>query len=580
LKNNLWLLIAFAAPLVLLSACGGGGGGGSDGGGGGGVDGGGVEELPQSPPSPPPLPPAGQFSDVTAASGINYVNVNVGPPPNVVSGEIAFAGAAAGDYDGDGDVDLFVVRGDGGPNLLYRNTGNLVFEDVAAQAGVAFTKSATENYRHAGPMFADLDGDGDLDLFLGGVDGGPSVIFSNNGDGRFTDVSAGSGIDTMGASDTISAAFGDYDLDGDLDLFLAHWGTPRNFVSPGDTENLWRNDSGVSGIMFTSVSISAGISPSIINLPDPLTPDNTADWTFSPAFARINDDLYPDILSVADFNHSAVFINNRDGTFTNATDVDVIIDGNGMGSAVGDYDNDGDLDWFVSSIEDTGVPGNAGVISQIGNRLYRNNNGVFEDATSEAGVASGDWGWGSCFIDLENDGDLDIYHTNGWAIPGIDNDWRIDVSRAFVSDGTGQFEDQAAALGLGDMNEGRGIVCADFDNDGDVDIFQMHRSTALSATLWQNGASGNNYLKVKLNGLPPNTEASGARIYITAGGVTQMREISIASNFVSQNPTVQTIGLGSAAQAGQLRIQWPDGVETLLADVQAGQTIVIDHPSL
>ncbi len=565
---------------MLLSACGGGGGGGSDGGGGGGVDGGGVEELPQSPPSPPPLPPAGQFSDVTAASGINYVNVNVGPPPNVVSGEIAFAGAAAGDYDGDGDVDLFVVRGDGGPNLLYRNTGNLVFEDVAAQAGVAFTKSATENYRHAGPMFADLDGDGDLDLFLGGVDGGPSVIFSNNGDGRFTDVSAGSGIDTMGASDTISAAFGDYDLDGDLDLFLAHWGTPRNFVSPGDTENLWRNDSGVSGIMFTSVSISAGISPSIINLPDPLTPDNTADWTFSPAFARINDDLYPDILSVADFNHSAVFINNRDGTFTNATDVDVIIDGNGMGSAVGDYDNDGDLDWFVSSIEDTGVPGNAGVISQIGNRLYRNNNGVFEDATSEAGVASGDWGWGSCFIDLENDGDLDIYHTNGWAIPGIDNDWRIDVSRAFVSNGTGQFEDQAAALGLGDMNEGRGIVCADFDNDGDVDIFQLHRSTALSATLWQNGASGNNYLKVKLNGLPPNTEASGARIYITAGGVTQMREISIASNFVSQNPTVQTIGLGSAAQAGQLRIQWPDGVETLLADVQAGQTIVIDHPSL
>jgi hypothetical protein len=108
----------------------------------------------------------------------------------------------------------------------------------------------------------------------------------------------------------------------------------------------------------------------------------------------------------------------------------------------------------------------------------------------------------------------------------------------------------------------------------------MHRSTALSATLWQNGASGNNYLKVKLNGLPPNTEASGARIYITADGVTQMREISIASNFVSQNPTVQTIGLGSAAQADQLRIQWPDGVETLLADVQAGQTIIIDHPSL
>ncbi len=295
-----------------------------------------------------------------------------------------------------------------------------------------------------------------------------------------------------------------------------------------------------------------------------------------------NDDLYPDILSVADFNHSAVFINNQDGTFTNATDVAVIIDGNGMGSAVGDYDNDGDLDWFVSSIEDTGDLVNPGVISQIGNRLYRNVNGVFEDATSEAGVASGGWGWGSCFIDFENDGQLDIYHTNGWPRADREDNWFADRSRAFVSNGVGQFENQAAALGLDDTQQGRGIVCADFDNDGDVDIFQQHRNTELSATLWRNGASGNNYLKVKLNGLPPNTEASGARIYITAAGVTQMREISIASNFVSQNPTVQTIGLGSAAQADEVRIQWPEPgvVETLLPDVQAGQTIVIDHPSL
>jgi hypothetical protein len=553
LKHHLRISAAFAALLVMLYACGGGGSG----------DGGNSSTAS--------LPAVEQFGDVTAASGINYVNGYVVlPPADSEYDRVAPAGAAAGDYDGDGDVDLFVVRGDVGPNLLYRNTGNLVFEDVAAQAGIAFTKSATENYRHAGPMFADMDGDGDLDLFLGGVEGDPSIIFSNNGDGTFTDVSAGSGIDTMGAQYTISAAFGDYDLDGDLDLFLAHWGTPRDFISPGDTENLWRNDSDASGIKFTSVSVSAGISPTIINLPDPLTVRDTADWSFAPAFARINDDLYPDILSVADFNHSAIFINNQDGTFTNATDVAVIIDSNGMGSAVGDYDNDGDLDWFVSSIKDTRE------IRRIGNRLYRNNNGVFEDATLEAGVASGSWGWGSCFIDFENDADLDIYHTNGWPFA----DWRADLSRAFLSNGAGQFEEKAAELGLDDTQEGRGIVCADFDNDGDIDIFQQHRDTELSATLWRNGTSGNNYLKVKLNGLPPNTEASGARIYITAGGTTQMREISIASNFVSQNPTVQTIGLGSAAQADELRIQWPDGLETLLPNVQAGQTIEIDHPSL
>src|SRR5690606_22857157 len=125
------------------------------------------------------------------------------------------------------------------PNLLYRNEGNLTFVDVAFEAGLAFTRSTTENYRHSGPTFADMDGDGILDLFIGGLDGDPSLIFLNNGDGTFTDATAGSGIDEMLAGRTISAAFGDYDLDGDLDLALAHWGTQWDAKSIGDTEHLW-----------------------------------------------------------------------------------------------------------------------------------------------------------------------------------------------------------------------------------------------------------------------------------------------------------------------------------------------------
>ncbi|MFQ6004489.1 MAG: FG-GAP repeat domain-containing protein, partial [Woeseia sp.] len=349
---------------------------------------------------PPPPPVQKQFADATAASGIAFTTgyINLPNPGDIVS--VAPSGVAAGDYDNDGDVDLFIVRGDAGPNLLYRNTGNLVFEEVALNAGLAYSKSATENYHHSGPMFADLDGDRDLDLFIGGLGGHPSLIYANNGDGTFSDVTAGSGIDTLTAEHNISAAFGDYDLDGDLDLFVAHWGTPRDFAAPGDTEHLWRNDTDAAGINFTSVSEAAGISPSIVTLPDPNATQQTWDFTFAPTFARINDDLYPDILSVADFNYSQYFINNQDGTFTNATDTHVLIDGNGMGSAVGDYDNDGDLDWFVSSIECFGDANcDNGLLSEIGNRLYRNNNGVFEDATIEAGVASGGWGWGSCFLD-------------------------------------------------------------------------------------------------------------------------------------------------------------------------------------
>lgn len=566
--ENARLSTALVATVFIAAACSGGG-----------YD----NTSPQVPPPPPPLG-SGGFVDVTSSSGINFKNGFVNALTPEVVGDVAPSGVASGDYDNDGDIDIFIVRGDIGPNLLYRNKGNLVFEEVAAAAGIAFTESATTNHTHSGPMFVDIDGDGDLDLFLGGMDGDPSLIYANNGDGTFSDVTAGSGIDNMQAAYSLSAAFGDYDLDGDLDLFVAHWGTRRDMSEGGDTEHLWRNDTDAGGIKFTSVSESAGIVPSILTLPGPnISLADLPDFTFTPTFARINDDLYPDILSVADFDYSQYFVNNQNGTFTNATDTAVLRDGNGMGSAVADYDNDGDLDWFVSSIKCIGPLESDcqfGTFSRLGNRLYRNDDGVFVDVTDDAGVASGGWGWGACFIDFENDGDLDIYHTNGWSYSDSDNDFKIDTSRAFVADGTGRFTERAAQMGLDDTEEGRGVVCADFDNDGDVDILQLHRSPELAATLWRNDADGNNFLSVKLNGVAPNTEAVGARITITVAGAKQMREISIASNFVSQNPTVQTFGLGSSSQADELSIQWPDGSITVMTNVPAGQFISVNHPDL
>ncbi|MFQ6005623.1 MAG: CRTAC1 family protein, partial [Woeseia sp.] len=174
----------------------------------------------------------------------------------------------------------------------------------------------------------------------------------------------------------------------------------------------------------------------------------------------------------------------------------------------------------------------------------------------------------------------DIYHTNGWPRSDAANNFRSDTSRAFVSDGAGRFENQAAEMGLDDTEQGRGVVCADLDNDGDTDILQLHRSQTLAATLWRNDTNSNNFLSVKLRGRPPNTEAAGARIIVSVGGVSQMREICIASNFVSQNPTVQTFGLGNAAQVDELKIEWPDGSQSIMADVQAGQFVSVDHPDL
>ncbi|MGI9270265.1 MAG: CRTAC1 family protein [Woeseiaceae bacterium] len=548
------VIITLAASSV--ASCGGGGGGGS-----------------QAAPSTQPVP-AQQFAEVTAGSGIGFAVGYSENPGDVFDIQHFSGGAAAGDYDNDGDIDLFVVRGDVGPNLLYRNDGDNVFTDVATAAGVAFTKSATENYRHSGPMFADMDGDGDLDLYIGGVQGDPCRVFANNGDGTFSDVTAGSGLDGIGAQQNVSAAFGDYDLDGDLDMLTAHWGTPRSSSNPGDTEHLWRNESTGGQIRFVSSSIEAGISPSIITLPDPRVVSSNADRTFAPAFVHLNDDLYPDIVMASDFNTSMVFMNNQDATFTNTTDVDVITETNGMGSAVGDYDNDGDMDWFVTSI----YRQSGGAVPN-GNRLYRNDGGQFVDVTEAAGVADGGWGWAACFVDLDNDGNLDIYHTNGWEFD-ISADFASDTSRAFMSDGSGVFVNRANALGIADSDQGRGAVCADFDGDRDVDIFLWSNNATNGGRLFRNDSVMGNAVVVRLNGLAPNTQAVGARIRATVGTVTQLREVSLGSNFISQNSTEQVIGVGSSAQVDSLIVEWPDGQQSDLGIVQVNQTIVVNHPGL
>ena len=553
------------ALAVLVAGCGGGGT---------------TSPPPVQPPAPPPEPPppVTRFVDATEESGIQYEHGYV-DPPELADLEEFGGGLAAGDYDGDGLVDLFIVRGDIGPNLLYRNLGDNVFEEVAMQAGVAHTKSASENYRHSGPAFADMDGDGDLDLFIGGLEFDPSFVFRNEGDGSFTDVTPGSGIDTLGARYTVSAGFGDYDLDGDLDMFLTHWGTEDGPGVRLHTEHLWRNDTRDGNIRFTDVSLEAGISPDIFN-DEPVASSfgDGFDYTFTPTFARMNDDRYPDLLISADFLTSKFYINNGDGTFRDATDRSVIKDRNGMGSAVGDYDGDGDLDWFVTSI--WSVPDEAGnQVFELGNRLYRNTGGELSDVTELAGVRDGGWGWGACFSDFDNDRDLDIYHTNGWWVPFEPSNFHIDESRFFESNGNGAFVETSGAAGLSDTERGYAIVCADFDNDGDIDVFQAHRNESNAGTLWRNDTGGN-YLKVELNGLPPNTEAAGARIRATVGVETQLREIMIGNNFTSQNPTVQIFGLGDADEVDVLEVEWPDGEMTTMRGVAGDQTLRIDHPRL
>jgi len=480
------------------------------------------------------------FTDVTAAAGVMYqpgYDPPLGSPPEVMGG-----GVAAGDYDGDGRPDLYVTRGSIGRNLLFHNRGNGTFEEVGAAAGLDLSSGS-------GPTFADIDGDGRIDLVIGGIDGANVAFYRNSGGGHFTRVTTPIGID-LGGADVYSTALGDYDHDGDLDLATTHWKSFHNV-------RLWRND---GNFHFTEVTTAAGLT----------TPVQSN--SFTPNFADVNNDGWPDLLVTGDFGTTQYYLNNRNGTFTRATNA-VITDENGMGAAIGDFDNDGDLDWFVSSIwSATGV--SAGGWGITGNRLYRNRgDGTFDDVTEIAGVRHGYWGWGSVFADLNNDGMLDIFHVNGFPSESA-VEFHEDPARLFVSNGDGTFTQRAEELGVADTGQGRGVTCFDYDGDGDLDLF-LTNMTAPGRLYRNDLPPGTKFLWVRLTGNAPNTQAIGARIFVTANGVTQMRELRAASNFVSQDPVGAWFGLGGASTAPLVRVVFPDGTEQRLENVAANQTVVV-----
>jgi enediyne biosynthesis protein E4 len=474
----------------------------------------------------------------------NYVE-GINGEPRIMAG-----GAAGGDLDGDGWHDLVVLRGDLTPRVrLLRNRGDGTFEDRTPGSGLEALTGIPN-----GAVLADANGDGTLDLILGGLEELPPQLLVNDGTGHFT--LAASGL--ASARDTWSGALGDYDRDGDLDLFLGHW-----WRFGGGTGHLWANDG--TG-RFQDVGTAAGVDGFFA----------ATDYTFTPAWADVDSDGWPDLLLANDFGTSRALRNRADGTFEDDA-LSPITDENGMGSAVGDYDNDGDLDWFVSSIWDPdGNPlGNWGV---TGNRLYRNTgSGTFEDATTEAGVREGYWGWGSCFADLNNDGWLDLYHVNGFSV-FIAQEFHEDPARLFVSDGDGTFTQRAEALGVADTGQGRGVVCFDYDRDGDIDLFVANNS-GFSRLFRNDGGNANRWLAVRLRGTPPNTWAVGARIWVTTPSGTQMRELAAGSNFLSSNPIEAHFGLGTTATVPEVRIRWPNGTEEVLTNVASNQVLERGQPA-
>jgi hypothetical protein len=448
----------------------------------------------------------GTFADLTAVAGV---------------GDDRFGmGCAAADYDGDGDLDLYVTNY--GPNLLYRNEGDGTFADVALQAGV------DDSAWSVGTAWADYDGDGDLDLFVGNYldfdlespsarslvslregfrlypgprdyDGLPDVLYRNEGDGTFADISAEVGLNPH-LGKAMGCGFGDYDNDGDQDLFVANDRTPNQ---------LYRNDGGA----FADVALWAGVAY------------------------------------------------NEAGNESGAMAVDF-----------GDYDNDGLLDLLVTDF-----------IFEY-NALYRNGgDGSFVDMSVGAGLAAPSFSmvaWGASFFDYDNDGYLDIFVANGHVHENIDvlseSLTFEEPNQLFHNEGDGTFADVSTRSGAHFLGAqvSRGVAFADYDNDGDIDILVLNVGAAPNL-LRNDGGNRENWLGVRLIGAGSNRDAIGGRVQVATGSLAMVREVHSGSSYLSQNDLRLFFGLGGRDVAERIRIRWPGGQMDELENIPANQMLLI-----
>jgi hypothetical protein len=533
------------------------------------------------PPPPPPL----VFTEVGEAAGLLFENTSTDRLCAVhafgnCDAVNSVGSAAVADVDGDGWLDVFLSGLEG--VALYRNLGDGTFADITDTVGIA-TGVGTN-----GAVWADTDRDGDLDLYVATNDSTESRLynfhFEQQADGTFLERSRelGTAIETVYPHAGGTVSVGDYDLDGWPDLHVSEW--MSNNVRRAPHTRLLRNRGAAMPGHFDDVTQAAGVR----SMPDECWIGDLCDIVaFASSFTDMDDDGFPDLLLVQDFGLSRLFWNDGDGTFTEGTRAaNVGTDENGMGSTVGDIDGDGDLDWFVSSIGDTGelCGGRLCQSGYNGNRLYRNEGGrVFSDQTDAGGVRRGGWGWGTALFDFDNDGDLDLAMVNGFTIPDADWDdaFTVDRARFWENGGLGGFFESSQARGFVHAAHATGLVVFDYDNDGDQDVLAVESTGPVR--LWRNdGGSRNPWLRVRLRGTASAPDGLHARIRVQAdeGGPVQVREMGSITHFQGQSEHIAHLGFGDRGEGPLHRvvIDWPSGRRTELSDVAVRQLLVVDEP--
>ena len=527
---------------------------------------------------------SGWFAEQAEAAGLEFSHFNG------MSGEFFFpemipGGVGLIDYDGDGDLDVYLVQGNmlgdgvgedrallppGGPfplkGRLYRNDlqtgGTLHFVDVTDESGIDAPGYGM------GATVGDIDNDGCIDLYL--TNFGPNQLFRNNCDGTFTDVSQESGIDDSGWG--VSASLVDYDRDGWLDLYVGNYvqyqvesDRPctgltgrRDYCTPEvylpQVDRLYRNQ---GNGQFADVTATALLGA-----------------TFGPALgvsaADFDGDGWIDIYVANDVHENLLWINQRDGTFR---DMGVLsgaaVSGDGrpeasMGVDSGDVDNDGDIDLFM-----THLPAE-------GNNIYSNDgSGLFEDVSTRTGLGPssfGHTGFGTAWVDVDNDGWLDVLVVNGAieAIEGHPNE-RFpygEPNLLFRNGGDGRFEDVTDRAGpaFSLLDVSRGAAFGDLDNDGDTDVVVSNNSGPVRLLTNEVG-NRHHWLGLRLTGEAGERDMLGAQVALTRAGQTLWRRARADGSYASANDPRVLVGLGESPEAPQVRVVWPSGRVEVWDDV-------------
>ena len=512
------------------------------------------------------------FTDVTLKAGIQFQH-SIGDHElsNIIEG--TGAGCSFFDYDGDSDLDIYLMNGtyvkdlshirgrvNEGKlfNALYRNNGDGTFTDVSKEAGVA----------HPGfgmaCVAADYDNDGDSDLWI--TNWGPNVLYRNNGNGTFTDVTKEAGLesDLWG----IGSVFFDYDKDGNLDLYVGNYllydpdytyhYAPEKYPGPlsyeGQPDILYHNNGDGT---FSDVTEEAGV----------YNPEGRAMGVSS---CDIDNDGDMDVFVANDGMENYLYRNNGDNTFTNiALETATGFGQSGeatsaMGPEFGDFDLDGYIDLLVPDMGYSCIYRNTGL-------------GFFEEMSARMGLAAscGQYtSWSGNFFDFDCDGYLDIFIANG-------DSHKLDAEEDILLRNVNglRFEDISSECGpdFQDKFVSRGSAIGDYDDDGDLDVLVLNINNR-ARLLRNEGGNRNHWLKIHTIGTISNRDGIGTRIRVTVGGKTQTRDIVSSSGYLSQNDYRAHFGLGQFEKVDTIEVRWPSGKKQVLENVMGNQVLVLKEP--